>query len=234
MNKTSENTTALLSLLSSEEGLERTYAVKNLLKDPSLANKVADIIYGNGFDPKVLAWGNGSIVLEDRTSKDIVLRLSPAYENRPIIPFIVQPVFSKKIDCLRLEILPNLTPDAVEMRELTPVALAKYRASANRSGYRDFDTENLVWDIGVFHYEDPKKPGSIRTAIMGTDGGLIQDADGKPPTCTADYPTLESQHKEQCKLVAADPRLQALLKGKPPKKLPVTKIVPAISEGIEL
>lgn len=199
-------------------------AGRNIIQSSYTAEPVKKFFTKNHFDHlEFINNGCGSILLKDVDNPSIVFRIGPSYDVRAVVPQIIQPIYSKKIENVRIEILPNISPDHLSDEEIT-LGVEKYRKEAATAGYR-LHSDNLAWDVGAFRFEDPKKPGQIRTVIMGTDAGLIENA-VSPPTCTSDYPTLEIQWREQCKLVEADARLKHLLKGLP-KKLPVTRVIPS-------
>lgn len=85
-------------------------------------------------------------------------------------------------------------------------------------------SEDPHQDGGIFRYEDPKRPGTFRQVFMAADASLVPPLEGKKPTCSDDYPTLQDQWREQCRIVEADPRLQKMIGGLP-KKLPPTKVI---------
>ena len=147
-----------------------------------------------------------------------LLRSCPVgVEPRDVIPHMLQPIFRDEHEGVVIEVLPWK-----KKRLMEPHHAALFTRDVNASGYNWTDSLELF----EFTYEDPKKNKLLYVPIAVDPGEVTKDADDKNlPRCSANYPTLERQWEEQCKLVKQYPRLQQLLKGKMPDKLPETEIV---------
>ncbi len=158
------------------------------------------------------------------------------YMGRPVVPQVLQPIHVKRIGKLKIEIMPNASVPEEMPEERRKELYQKFWDEVENAGH-EMQKNNQIEeaklakiftgsdalsldDIGYIRYEDAKRPGTFHEAFIGVDEGTMKVKFDAVPTCGSDYPTLEDQWREQCKIVEADPRLQKLLGGLPPKPPP--------------
>lgn len=219
---------------SSSQYITKSFARRELA-DSDIFAQLEQFLAKHGFnDFHFMGEGNNAIVIVDQQNPSLVIRIAHSNDIRPTIPQLLQPMHVEQLTRrLKIEFLKNI--DAFDLPTKTVDDLVKaYKNEVQHSGYSIDDPrfDKLLEDGGVFIYEDIKHPGKIKSVFMGADASIIRQNDpaltSQPPTCTADYPTLEDQWREQCRMVEADPRLKKMIGGLPPK-LPVTKVKPSIS-----
>lgn len=174
---------------------------------------------------ETLGQGSSAVILKDMDNPALVFRIAPSYafDTRAIIPQVLQPIHVETIGPLKIELLPNISvPDALPDQEFINL-LNRFEEEVRQSGHR-MASDSPQYDVGLFRYEDMKKPGNFKHALLAADASLIPPRDGVPPACGADFPTLQEQYREQCRIVQQDPRLQQLLGGLP-ATLPATKVI---------
>lgn len=218
-------------------GLSQTRKALQRLNSATLVNQ---FLTNHGFtDIEIAGEGTNALVLADKNNPSLAIRITYDTEPRPVIPQVLQPIHSVEVleTFLKLEFIKNLHIEQTNFF-LSPdqlsVYIEGYLDEVSASGYEVNIVHNLDKDCGVYTYDDPKRPGKTKSVFIGADASTIVQDDPilttQPPTCTADYPTLEDQWRENCKLVEADPRLKQMIGGLP-AKLPVTKVIPSISSS---
>lgn len=221
------------------------------LNERDFAAQAAAFLARYGFtDLTLLGNGNDAVVFADTQNPDLVIRLTPGADLRPVRPQILQPIHteligggrSKLTADIRIEFLRNIAAETIP-----PALIGAYRQEVTASGYK-LDSHQPEEDGGLFTYHDPKS-GTQKTVFMGADASILERDEmamiqrdkphlfpndmpppEQPPTCTENYPTLEIQWLEQCRMVEADPRLKNMIGGLPPK-LPLTRVIPAVAIG---
>jgi hypothetical protein len=219
-------------------GLSQTRKSLQRLNSASLINQ---FLTNHGFtDIEIAGEGTNALVLADKQNPSLAIRITHLNEfARPIIPQILQPIHSIVMEDagVKIEFIRNLfiqeTNSSLPQDQVDGY-IEGYKDEVFDSGYEVNLVQNLVKDCGLYTYDDPKRPGKTKSVFIGADASTIVQDDpvltAQPPTCTADYPTLEDQWRENCKIVEADPRLKQMIGGLPPK-LPVTRVIPSISSA---
>ncbi len=202
---------------------------------PPLYKQVSDFLINHGFDDiELCTKGSKSLVFNDKKNKDFVIRISN--DTREVVPQIIQPFYKKSFGSLNIEFVQNLgfdTPESLDAvrRFGGSIGLVKpYKQELESCGYTLF-SDFPHMDLGVFGYTDPT--GKKRFVPMGVDADMVQRKwDDTIPKCTENYPTLEDQWKEQCRIVDGDDRLRKLVGV--PEKLPDTQVIRSPAEGLAL
>lgn len=181
-------------------------------------------------DVELAGMGSTSLALKIPDNNDYVFVISPGHKKRPMVPYVTQPFFSKTFPAddgaplLKLQAFLNIAATPQDNIQFSDLRFARMLQDA---GYEIGGTRKFTNDCGVFHY-------GKYDALMAMDAGLVEVKPGNnEPRCTSDYPPLEVQWRKQCDVVRGDERLQRLVGGMEPPRLPPTKIV-QISKGAEL
>lgn len=163
-----------------------------------------------------------SYVFKIKGEDGYLIRTCPKnYEPRAVIPQLVQPLYTEIYKGLKIEILPQLK--AIPSKIITEKR-GDFGQEIKHSRYK-IPGEVAGVDIGEFTYLDPKT-GVEKSVPMAIDPGHLVKFifDIGKPRCSDNYPTLQRQWEVHKELVNKYPRLQALLKGKPPASLPDTDV----------
>ena len=222
----------LEQLLLNNPSLNKVAVYKQLVANGMLTNvgkQAKDFLDKHGFDNlEFLASGRGSLVFSDSVNPNLVVRLCIVKPStvRPEIPQMAQAIHRvqfgeyEELPLVKIEFLRRADRNLNEHAHLVPA----YQQEIQACGY-ELDGSDLYKDIGVYAYPDPENPRKTRKLVMGLDDSMYvhSTTTNKPPTCTGNYPTLEDQWRENCKLVEAEPRLKQMIGGLPPRP-PTTQV----------